>query len=436
MDGGPFRSGCRSNGQFRGGGGGRGNFSNRLPSHGGGAPTSFRSRGRVRMGRYGGKKQHQTASDSQPAPAGEQSSATGGDKQQAPSASALLQFPLLPIAWCDTCRVDCNSLQILEQHKNGKRHKKTVQKLEEIQKRQKLFAELPVKAMPDMMLLGALSEKVAGVREVKKVSSAPEEITADAMLSAQVGEATETSDTGQMNDANKTCNSELKPAVVLTTQTDFEARVNKAQTAECQLEPAKVGSATDAPPSAASISDEHFTDGSKEPPSCDGSHKRRGGMKRKMMVGRGRKRLRSSGPVRGRAPEHPKERPRVCTLCSVTCESLVVFESHLAGKKHISKIRRLQGQGTVYGPITGYVPPNQPSPAHPIPGREPLFFGLMNHEALEQETYIGLNELQAENHMFHQGVQGDPSRGAEGGSPEPQTMEGLEKLECEVIPSN
>ncbi|KAK3224897.1 hypothetical protein Dsin_004759 [Dipteronia sinensis] len=37
-------------------------------------------------------------------------------------------------AWCELCRVDCTSLEILEQHKNGKRHKKNLQKIEELRK--------------------------------------------------------------------------------------------------------------------------------------------------------------------------------------------------------------------------------------------------------------------------------------------------------------
>ena len=33
-------------------------------------------------------------------------------------------------AWCELCRVECTSLEILEQHNNGKRHKKNLQKTE------------------------------------------------------------------------------------------------------------------------------------------------------------------------------------------------------------------------------------------------------------------------------------------------------------------
>ncbi|KAL0373350.1 UNVERIFIED_CONTAM: hypothetical protein Sradi_3250700 [Sesamum radiatum] len=45
-------------------------------------------------------------------------------------------MPALPpprLAWCELCRVDCNTLDILEQHKNGKKHKKKLKVFEELQ---------------------------------------------------------------------------------------------------------------------------------------------------------------------------------------------------------------------------------------------------------------------------------------------------------------
>ncbi|KAK1400552.1 hypothetical protein POM88_000157 [Heracleum sosnowskyi] len=36
----------------------------------------------------------------------------------------------MQVARCELCRVDCNSFEILEQHKGGKKHKKNMQKLE------------------------------------------------------------------------------------------------------------------------------------------------------------------------------------------------------------------------------------------------------------------------------------------------------------------
>lgn len=56
-----------------------------------------------------------------------------------------IRHNILPFAWCDICRVNCDSLEILEQLKNGKRHKKTVQRSEHRQAQEKLMAELLVK---------------------------------------------------------------------------------------------------------------------------------------------------------------------------------------------------------------------------------------------------------------------------------------------------
>lgn len=60
-------------------------------------------------------------------------------------ASTFKWHNILPIAWCDICRVNCDSLEILEQHKNGKQHKKTMQRSEHRQAQVKLMAESLVK---------------------------------------------------------------------------------------------------------------------------------------------------------------------------------------------------------------------------------------------------------------------------------------------------
>ncbi|KAL4562844.1 hypothetical protein LXL04_026875 [Taraxacum kok-saghyz] len=38
------------------------------------------------------------------------------------------------MAWCELCRVDCNTLEILENHRNGKKHKKNLKIQEDLQK--------------------------------------------------------------------------------------------------------------------------------------------------------------------------------------------------------------------------------------------------------------------------------------------------------------
>lgn len=35
-------------------------------------------------------------------------------------------------AWCEVCKIDCNSKDVLDMHKLGKKHKRNVQKLEEL----------------------------------------------------------------------------------------------------------------------------------------------------------------------------------------------------------------------------------------------------------------------------------------------------------------
>ncbi|KAJ4973722.1 hypothetical protein NE237_006896 [Protea cynaroides] len=37
-------------------------------------------------------------------------------------------------AWCEICRIDCNSKDVLDQHKMGKKHKKNLEKLEQPRK--------------------------------------------------------------------------------------------------------------------------------------------------------------------------------------------------------------------------------------------------------------------------------------------------------------
>ncbi|XP_071705762.1 uncharacterized protein [Rutidosis leptorrhynchoides] len=94
-------------------GGGRGNTSSRPPNTSRSGPT-FRGRGRGRgSGRGGRRAPPFVASSSHP------ESSAQANAQQPPR-----------IAWCELCRVDCTSMEILQQHNNGKKHQKNLQKLE------------------------------------------------------------------------------------------------------------------------------------------------------------------------------------------------------------------------------------------------------------------------------------------------------------------
>ncbi|KAL8192439.1 hypothetical protein R6Q57_027624 [Mikania cordata] len=103
------RGGGRGGGSGRGGGrgGGSGRGGGRGGSQGGG--RGFRGGGLSFRGRGGsGGRGGITRVKSEPKP----------------------QF----LAWCELCRVDCNTHEILENHKNGKKHKKNMEIQEELQR--------------------------------------------------------------------------------------------------------------------------------------------------------------------------------------------------------------------------------------------------------------------------------------------------------------
>ncbi|KAJ9556245.1 hypothetical protein OSB04_010859 [Centaurea solstitialis] len=117
----PYRGGGRrGGGPFRGGGRGF-----RPPGSGGSGPSFHgrgRGRGSGRGGRGRGGRHDQSLSSHPETSAVEEAKPSEGAE---PSAQANPQQPIR-IAWCELCRVDCTSKEILEQHKNGKRHKKNL----------------------------------------------------------------------------------------------------------------------------------------------------------------------------------------------------------------------------------------------------------------------------------------------------------------------
>lgn len=61
--------------------------------------------------------------------------------------AALKQWPT-QFAWCKVCMVECTSLEILVQHKNGKRNKKNLQRLIKTRNAKKSGAEILEKQTP------------------------------------------------------------------------------------------------------------------------------------------------------------------------------------------------------------------------------------------------------------------------------------------------
>lgn len=293
----PYRGGGRRGGRhFRGGG--RGHFGARPD----GSAPPFRGRGRGPGGSKHFSPHGAAMTTTVSAPAeGEAAS------MQPPSASLSGQAPLpvpaqVPaapfwppprMAWCELCRVDCNTLEILEQHKNGKRHKKNLQKHEELQRLNKVKTGEQNVQMPNSELKPEVvqSEKV---EEFEEKHSPPENLTSEAVT-----------------DGNRN-----------------EMEQQKDMTESCEI----LG---------------------EEPERKHQDHiaVRGRGFKRNMRGGRGGKYLKTyEGARRPVKPSKPKQViPLMCELCNVKCDSQVVFDSHLTGKKHLANLKRFHGHRALYG---------------------------------------------------------------------------------------
>lgn len=295
-----FRGGGRrgGGGPFRGGGGGgRGSFSNRPRTDGSGPPS--RGRGRGGRGRGGGPKHRppqsggSSSSHQEPSAVDRAESSEGEEEEEEvePSAENQAGGPTV-VARCETCKVDCNSLEILEQHNNGKRHKKNLQRLEEL----KSAYEPPIDSNPEATLL-------------------PE--------------------TAQEGDENKPSLPDSLPG-------------NENKTDSTSVD-----------------------DQSKKP------WMNRVGMKRNMRGGpAGGKRVRTFDgsarwPIETQKPKMVV--PLICELCNVKCDTREVFNCHLSGKKHISKLKRFEGHQAMYGPagLQALYPPNPISQTYVHPPQGP-----------------------------------------------------------------
>lgn len=210
------------------------------------------------------------------------------------------QVPTAParpprMAWCELCRVDCNTAEILEQHKNGKRHKKNLRTQVELQK---------LKVTTEQQNVQMLYSEVQPATMPEKVQTSGEQQMALQNLPSQIP------------NENAGYQTEL-PKIT--------ADKPEGSTADAEEEPQRKGR------------DQFATRGH--------------GSKRKMRGGRGGKFMRTSeGSRKPAEPPKPKEViPYICELCNVKCESQVVFNSHVTGKKHTANVKRFQGHRATYG---------------------------------------------------------------------------------------
>uniref|UniRef100_A0A7N2N2R1 U1-type domain-containing protein n=1 Tax=Quercus lobata TaxID=97700 RepID=A0A7N2N2R1_QUELO len=327
----PYRGGGRKSGRpYRGGG--RGNFGQHHPRSSGSGP-SFRGRGR---GRGRGGPRHfpshgasSTSSHPEPSATEDAESTDDGAEPSADAPEGVAQAAVPPepsssaqsqgkiehnrrppqAAWCELCRVDCTSVETLEQHKNGKKHKKNLQKLEELKNAVKLGADMPNEQNPTAESEQKVSQKL-GCAQNGEVDTQMENLPAIAVTNENKEEAEQQTNTVE------------QPEVPVQETSDLQGRN----------------------------------------PMMDRFDNRRHGMKRKMRGGRGGKRLRTFESPRQHA-EPPKPKvviPLICDLCNVKCDTQEVFDCHLSGKKHLAKLKRFEGHQAMYGPmgLQALYPPN------------------------------------------------------------------------------
>lgn len=316
--------GRRGGGPFQGCG--RGNDGH----HQGSAPP-FRGkghgRGKARVRHFQPHGVISTSSNFEPSAAKEHSAHAAKkvvESASAPEKVAPNRRPV-QIAWCELCRVDCTSLEILEQHKNGKRHKKNMLRIEELKNGTKPADCIQNHQEPINDLKPEEPQQppiVEDGEEQKSAENLPSEARSD--------------EYGMENNLHS--NTGEKPKVPVVELSGKQGR-----------KPRKI------------LFDN-----------------RRRGIKRKMKGGHGGKRIKTHETQRT-AAEPPKPKvvtPLLCDLCNVKCDTREVLDRHLSGKKHIAKLKRFQGHQAIYGPtgLQALYPPNPIAQTHSHPqGHQPFY---------------------------------------------------------------
>nr|KYP42139.1 hypothetical protein KK1_036453 [Cajanus cajan] len=192
---------------------------------------------------------------------------------------ARVQPPVPPRkACCEICKVECNTPEILEQHRNGKKHQKNMRVHEELQRRNAINGQQSGQIPTSELNLTDQPEKV---QESEK-NGPPKQNMA----------------TGVIVDNHKK---------------EIQLQNNAGNISEV---PAEV----------------------PEGKTIDNSAAGSRGLKRKKKGGKGVKYMRTNDG--SKAVEPAQTVSFKCELCDVKCESQVVYQSHVTGRKHLSRLRR------------------------------------------------------------------------------------------------
>ncbi|KAK6918591.1 hypothetical protein RJ641_017013 [Dillenia turbinata] len=228
--------------------------------------------------------------------------ASGPSMAPFPTQAHASLVPIRPsrMAWCELCRVDCNTFEILEQHKNGKKHKK-----KELQKLKKVMTGTITEQMsvPISIFQPNVVQRNAKAVDLKQES--PGKLPVE----DSICDTASSDDRNGERDQQKNLPEKVQNPV---------AELKENQAGEQKMDHSGV---------------------------CGR------GLKRHLRGGQGAKRMRTNQWHRRQAePSKPKEVISLtCKLCNVKCGSQVVFDSHLAGKKHLSKLKKFHGNQPILG---------------------------------------------------------------------------------------
>ncbi|KAG6400485.1 hypothetical protein SASPL_137322 [Salvia splendens] len=205
------------------------------------------------------------------------------------SAQLVSVSPSPKVVSCELCKIECNTLEVLQQHLIGKKHKKKLKVFEELQ---------------------SLNKKVTS-GQADQVPAIQSNSEAEAVSMPNLVEGSGKQQPQQEVLPSQESNEESKAA-------GEKRKVEEVEHPEESAKKVKV----------------------------DGSERVGRGVKHKLRGGKSNRMMRPSARLKNLVqPPKPKEvTPLVCELCNAKCESLVVFQSHLAGKKHKSKAKRFMSQ--------------------------------------------------------------------------------------------
>ncbi|CAA0806033.1 Unknown protein [Striga hermonthica] len=255
--------------------------------------------------------------------------------------------------WCELCKVECNSVEILNRHLSGKKHLK---KLKNFQESQNLSS----------VMAGGRNEHTYVPPEVpsqtnQMEASADQQLQLESLPSQPInqGKAEEVKKPFWCELCKADCNTlevlnkhliGKKHQKNLKTFNKTQTVVQTGQASQTEPPENQLPSQDNCPENYTQVEkqklqeSETIAEAGKNVTTDFSGNVR--GLKRKMRGGKNG-RITKRRPVE---PPRPKEViPLVCELCNVKCESQVGFQSHLVGKKHLANAKRFLSENKTLG---------------------------------------------------------------------------------------